>query len=138
VLTYVLCCTVCVRMQAEDKKRKDMIEMRNSADNVIYNTEKSLNEHRAKLSAEVIASVEGEIKALKELVEKEKDDPAAIKAAVDRVGAASMKIGEAVYKAVRHARTHTQAHAPPHRTACALHPRMHRRGCCEDRINLPH
>jgi len=86
------------KFENEDKKRKELIEVRNGADSIIYSTEKSLNEHRAKLSPEVISSIESEIKALREVMEKEKDDPNAIKAASDRVGAASLKMGEAIYK----------------------------------------
>ncbi len=81
-----------------DKKKKDMIEIRNNADSTIYNTEKSLNEHRAKLSADIISQIESEIKTLRSMLETEKDDHNAIKAQIDRVGAASIKIGEAIYK----------------------------------------
>jgi len=37
------------KMRAEDKKKREGIEMRNEADSLIYNTEKSLEEHKAKL-----------------------------------------------------------------------------------------
>jgi len=81
----------------EDKRKKELVEMRNQADSVIYNTEKSISEHRAKLSADVVAQVETEIRSLKEALEREQD-PATLKALVDKVTAASMKIGEQVYR----------------------------------------
>jgi len=81
----------------EDKKKKEVIETRNSADSTIYNTEKSLNEHRAKLTKEVIDNIEAEIKTLRSMMESEQD-PAKLKEQVDKVGAASLKIGETIYK----------------------------------------
>jgi len=81
----------------EDKKKKEVIETKNSADSTLYNTEKSLNEHRAKLSKEVIDNIEAEIKTLRSMMETEQD-PAKLKAQVDKVGQASLKIGESIYK----------------------------------------
>jgi len=86
------------RYSQEDKKRKEYVEAKNSGDSVVYQTEKSLSEHRAKLPQDVIDSVESELKALRTLLENENSDPAAIKAQTDKVGSASLKIGEAVYK----------------------------------------
>ena len=33
----------------EDKKRRELVDLKNEADSAIFNTEKSLNEHRAKI-----------------------------------------------------------------------------------------
>jgi molecular chaperone DnaK len=46
------------RNAADDKKRKELIEVRNSAENMIYSTEKSLNEHKAKLTPDIISNIE--------------------------------------------------------------------------------
>jgi molecular chaperone DnaK len=85
--------------QQEDKKRKELVEQRNQADSMLHSTEKSLSEHKAKLNAEVIKAVED---AMNELKEKKDtiNDPAELKALIDKVGAASIKIGEAIYKSV--------------------------------------
>jgi molecular chaperone DnaK len=85
------------KFATEDKRKKELIEIKNQADSMIYQTEKSLTEHKAKLSADTVSSVEAEIKSLRSAMETEQD-PAALKAAVDKLGSASMKIGEAVYK----------------------------------------
>lgn len=45
-------------MKDEDSKKKEAIEVKNHLDNSIYQTEKSLNEHRSKLSEQVIQEVE--------------------------------------------------------------------------------
>jgi len=81
----------------KDKNRKELIEAKNQADSLIYNTEKSLREHKAKLPADVVKQVEDEISAVREAVENEKDAEA-LKAKVDSLQNAAMKIGEAVYK----------------------------------------
>jgi len=85
------------RNAQEDKKKKELIETRNSADSMVYTTEKSLSEHKAKLSKDVIEAVEAEVKTLRSMLESEQD-PAKLKAQVDKVGQASLKIGEAIYK----------------------------------------
>jgi len=85
------------RNAQEDKKKKELIETRNSADSMVYSTDKSLSEHRAKLSKDVIDTVEAEVKTLRSMLESEQD-PAKLKAQVDKVGQASLKIGEAIYK----------------------------------------
>jgi molecular chaperone DnaK len=46
------------RNAQDDKKRKELIEVRNSGENMIYSTEKALNEHKAKLNAEIISNIE--------------------------------------------------------------------------------
>lgn len=52
----------------EDSKRKDLVDLKNEGDKVLHNTEKSLNDHRSKVSQEVIAEVEKEIGELKTLL----------------------------------------------------------------------
>ena len=42
----------------EDKKRKQEIETKNQLDNIVYTTEKTLNENKDKMSADDIRSVE--------------------------------------------------------------------------------
>ncbi|HJD55885.1 MAG TPA: molecular chaperone DnaK [Rickettsia endosymbiont of Pyrocoelia pectoralis] len=81
----------------EDKKRKELIEAKNAADSLIYSTEKSITEYGDKLSSEDKAGVEEALAALKSVLESE--DAGLIKEKTESLTAASMKIGEAMYKA---------------------------------------
>ena len=81
----------------KDKSKKELIETKNTADSVIYSTEKSLKEHKDKIPADVTAQVEKEIAALRSALESEQD-PEQLKQKVDALQQAAMKIGEAVYK----------------------------------------
>ena len=56
--------------EAQDKKRKEAIDARNDADNLIFQTQKALDEAGDKLDPSEKASVEADLNALKELVEK--------------------------------------------------------------------
>jgi len=79
-----------------DSKRKQTIEARNDLDANIYNTDKSLTEHKEKLDEETVSEVE---KALAEAREvKDDDDVETIKAKAEALSQASLKIGQAVYK----------------------------------------
>ena len=81
---------------AEDKARKDEVDTHNAADQVIYQTEKTLGELGDKITAEEKASVES---AVAELKEKNKgSDVAAIKEATDKVQKAFYAVSEKLYK----------------------------------------
>eukprot|EP01083_Nonionella_stella_P034627 94756_1 len=79
-----------------DKKKKDLIEVRNQADQFLYTTEESLKEHSSKLSPDDKQKVEDDLKALKDALEGEQ--PETIKEKLNELKKSSMKIGEAVYK----------------------------------------
>ncbi|UCM93300.1 molecular chaperone DnaK [Candidatus Tisiphia endosymbiont of Melanophora roralis] len=80
----------------DDKKRRELIEAKNSADSLIYSTEKTLKEHDSKISASDKQEVENSITELKAALES--DNLEQIKAKTDALMASSMKIGEAMYK----------------------------------------
>ncbi len=80
-----------------DKARRELIEARNQAESLIHGTEKSVKEHGDKVDPTTIEAIELSIKTLKEALEGE--DPEAIKARIQDVTEASMKLGEAIYKA---------------------------------------
>ena len=82
---------------AEDKKRKELVEARNVADSLIYTTEKSLKDYGDKVDAAEKEAIETELAALKEAVGEE--DVEAIKAKTESLSQASMKLGEAMYRA---------------------------------------
>ena len=79
----------------EDEKRKELIEAKNKADNLIYSSEKSLKEYSDKINPEAKEAVETAVSNLKKSVEE--DDLEAINSNIENLTEASMKIGEGVY-----------------------------------------
>jgi len=80
----------------EDKKRREVIELRNQLDSLIYTTEKTLNEHRAKLTEADIKAVEDALAEAKKALERE--DREEMKRAMDRINQASHKMAEVMYR----------------------------------------
>ena len=68
---------------AEDKKRKEEVEIRNNADSLVYNTEKTLKDLEGKISDEEKSKVESELANLKKTLEGTDTD--AIKSATDKL-----------------------------------------------------
>lgn len=81
----------------EDKKKKELIEVRNMADTLMYTTEKALRDAGEKISAEKKKPVEEKIEALKKV--KDADDVDAIKKATEELSAEAQKIGQELYQA---------------------------------------
>jgi len=75
------------------KNEKKFIEAKNSADTLIYQTEKSLTEHRDKVPQDDVAAIEGEIKKLRDALETEKDGDK-INDLISSLQKVSTKIGE--------------------------------------------
>ena len=82
--------------EAEDKKRKEMVETRNQADALVYTAEKELKENADKVEAADKAEVEGAILAVKTALEG--DDADIIKEKTEALSEALMKIGQAIYE----------------------------------------
>lgn len=80
-----------------DKKKKELIEAKNQAESLIHTTEKTLKENADKVSSADKEAIESSITALKGVIEG--DDAAAIKEKSDALMQASLKLGEAMYKA---------------------------------------
>jgi molecular chaperone DnaK len=85
----------------EDKKRKEMVEARNKADSMIHVTEKSVAEHGDKVLPADKGAIEAAIAELKTAMEGE--DLSEIEAKTQALTEASMKLGEAMYKAAQEA-----------------------------------
>jgi molecular chaperone DnaK len=83
--------------KADDDKRKAAIEAKNQADAIIHSTEKAMAEHGDKVSADEKAAIETALADLKSAVES--DDAEQISAKTQTLIQASMKLGEAMYKA---------------------------------------
>jgi molecular chaperone DnaK len=84
---------------AEDKARREIVETRNHAESLVHSTEKTLGEHGDKLDAGDKTAIEDAIKALKEELENTDATADALKQKTQTLTEASMKLGEAVYKA---------------------------------------
>lgn len=82
---------------SEDKKRKELIEVRNQADSLIYSTEKSLKEYGDKLSSSDKSAIESSVEELKTALASENVEQ--IKQKLETLTQASMKIGEIMYQA---------------------------------------
>ncbi len=82
---------------AEDKKARDLAEARNHGDALIHSTEKAVGEHGSKVGDSERTQIENALAALKEAIKG--DDVEDIKAKTNTLAQASMKLGEAMYKA---------------------------------------
>jgi molecular chaperone DnaK len=80
----------------EDRKRKELIEARNQADNAVYTAEKALREFGDKVPSEIKAEIEAKSAEVKKAAEGE--DAAAIKSATEALGLVIQKIGASVYQ----------------------------------------
>ena len=80
-----------------DKERRELVETRNQAESLIHSTNKSLEEHKDKVDPATVEAIELASKALEESLEGE--DVGKIKSGIQNLTEASMKLGEAIYKA---------------------------------------
>jgi len=82
---------------ADDKKRRALAEAKNHGDALVHSTEKALSEHGSKIEQAERTTIENAMAALKEAVKS--DDLDDIQAKTQSLAQASMKLGEAMYKA---------------------------------------
>src|SRR5580704_4047493 len=82
---------------AEDKKRREVIELKNQGENLAYSIERQLKEHGEKISADIRGNIESGLNNLRDAIKS--DDGDRIKKTMEALQAASMKLGEEVYKA---------------------------------------
>lgn len=80
----------------EDHKRRELVEERNKLDSLIYSTEKTINEQKDKLSADLISSAENALKDAKAKLEGQ--DASQLKEAAESLGKISHKLAEEMYK----------------------------------------
>ncbi|MEL6340286.1 MAG: molecular chaperone DnaK [Myxococcota bacterium] len=83
--------------EADDKKRKEEVEVKNNADTLAYQVERSLEEHKDKLDDALRTDIEAKIKATRDAIES--GDAAAMKTAMDELTQASHKMAEKMYQA---------------------------------------
>ncbi|MEW6610295.1 MAG: molecular chaperone DnaK [Patescibacteria group bacterium] len=94
---------------AEDTKKKELIELKNTADSMVYTTEKTLREAGDKVSADVKKGIEEKVEAVKKV--KDGEDADAIKRATDALSQEIQKVGEQLYKAAAEAKGKTEGEA---------------------------
>ncbi|MHC4212668.1 MAG: molecular chaperone DnaK [Planctomycetota bacterium] len=80
----------------EDKKKREVVDVKNQADQLIYSTEKTLKEHGDKVSAETRGNIESAVNNLKEAAKGE--DAEAIRKAIENLGTAGQELGKVLYE----------------------------------------
>ncbi len=88
---------------AEDKKRKEEVEVRNNADNMVYQTEKTLGEIGDKIDESEKAGIQAEVDKLKELLKDASIDVEAVKAQTEAVTQKFYAVSEKLYAAAQQA-----------------------------------
>src|SRR5580765_1955690 len=83
----------------EDRKRREAVEMRNEADNLVFRTEKLISENADKIGEDVRKPVEEALTEVKAALEGTDDD--AVKAAVEKLNTTSAALGQAMYAAAQ-------------------------------------
>jgi molecular chaperone DnaK len=79
-----------------DKKRKELVELRNQAESLVHSTEKNLKEYGDKIGSSEKTEIEQNIEAVK--AAKEGEDADALRNKIEGLTVAAMKLGEAIYK----------------------------------------
>ena len=80
----------------EDKKKRELVDARNDAENLIYSTRKQLEEHGDKVSSEVRGNIESAINDLEEKIKGE--DLEAIQKSRQNLASAAEELGKAIYE----------------------------------------
>jgi molecular chaperone DnaK len=100
----------------EDKKKREVVDLKNQADQLTYATEKTLKEHGEKVSADTRGKIENAVNNLKEAAKGENAD--AIRKAIENLGNVSQELGKTLYeeaakKQTASAQTEQTEQAPP-------------------------
>jgi molecular chaperone DnaK len=82
---------------AEDKARRELVDLKNRAEAAVIQTRKALEEHGAKVPGDVRGKIESAVSNLEDKVKG--DEKAAIEAAMRELDTASMELGKVIYEA---------------------------------------
>ena len=82
--------------ETDDKKRRELVEQRNKAENLAYQMEKLLRENQGKLSADTVKQVQDAINGVQQV--KASEDADAVKRSVEALESASHKAAEELYR----------------------------------------
>jgi molecular chaperone DnaK len=86
---------------AEDKKRRELVDLRNQVEQIVHETNRSLAEHRSKLSEPDAEAIESARDALQKAAEGE--DVEALRKALEEFQRKAQKLGEVIYKSQQQA-----------------------------------
>jgi molecular chaperone DnaK len=81
--------------KSDDKRKKDLAELKNNAEGLIYTTEKSLEEYASALRPEDLEEIKADLEVLKQTLPS--NDPPAIKDALVRLEGSAYRIADAIY-----------------------------------------
>lgn len=81
----------------EDKKRRESVDVRNTADGLVYTAEKALKDAGDKVDAATRTEVEEKVKVVKDLLASENPDSEALKTATEELSTSVQKVGAAMY-----------------------------------------
>ena len=84
---------------SEDAQRRDAVETRNQADQLVYTTEKFLDENGEKVPDDVKTEVRADLDALKSTLENTEASAEELQAGVSKLNESSQKLGAAMYAA---------------------------------------
>jgi len=82
---------------AEDKKKKEAVDTRNAADNIVYQTEKTLTDLGDKISEDEKAGIQAEVDKLKDMLKVEEIDVEAVKAQTEAVSKKFYDVSSKLY-----------------------------------------
>jgi len=80
----------------DDRARRQVIEARNRLDGLVYSTDKTLSEHKEKLSAEDLGELESALQEARQSIESE--DLSVLEGAISKLEKATHKLAEVMYK----------------------------------------
>lgn len=81
----------------EDRRRREAVEVRNRADQLVYQTDKTLKDQGEKLDAALTAEIEEALTGLKDALKG--DDTDAVRSGMEALGGLSQRLAEAIYHA---------------------------------------
>ena len=93
--------------ESEDKKKKEAIEVRNQAESLVYQTQKSLDEMKDKIDSSEAEKIQKAINELQETLKNENASKEEIEAKVKTLTEASHKLAEAIYQKDQNAQGNT-------------------------------
>jgi len=81
--------------KSDDKRKRELADLKNNAEGLIYTTEKSLEEYSSALKAEDLEEIKADLEVLKQTLPS--NDPPAIKEALVRLEGSAYRIADAIY-----------------------------------------
>ena len=84
------------KMKGEDQQKKEMIEMKNEGESLIYNTEKQLKENESKIPQDVKDRINSDITSLNEALASNHHEN--VKNALEKLRNSAMEMGRAIYQ----------------------------------------